>query len=382
MLALVHTKAHTPYEVIEDAAILIEDGRIVYCGPISEAKFDPQADSIDLKGASTFPGFIDVHIHGLLGHHAMTTNLREMIQTLPRFGVTSFLATTVTAPVEQILESLTQMAAVIQDPPKGANCLGIHLEGPHLSPVQEGAAISQWFRPLTIEEVDQFQAACDNQIKLITFAPEEGTALEFIPDLVARDIVPSIGHSDARYEQVEQAVKLGLRHATHTYNAMRPLHHRDPSVVGAVLAMPEITAELIADGYHVHPGAMRALINAKGVEGVCLISDGVPFAGMPDGIYNWGDFVIQVKDETCRLEDGTLAGSHQLMDRGFRNLVQQVGLRPEQAAVCASLVPARVLGVEDHKGSLRPGYDADLVVMDEGFELEMTLVGGEILWRA
>lgn len=381
MLALVHTKAHTPSQVIEDAAILIEGDQITNCGPSAEAVLDPHTKVIDLKGASTFPGFIDLHIHGLLGHHAMSAELSSMIEALPRFGVTSFLATTVTAPPDQILEGLSQMATVLENPPKGARCLGIHLEGPHLSPARDGAAISQWFRPLTLEELDRFQTACGGRIRLITFAPEEGTALEFIPDLIARGIIPSIGHSDARYEQVEQAVKLGLRHATHTYNAMRPMHHRDPSVVGAVLALPQIKAELIADGHHVHPGAMRALINAKGVDHVCLISDAAPFAAMPEGVYHWGEFVIHVKDGTCRLENGTLAGSHQLMDRGFQNLVTLAGLRPEQAAICASLVPARVLGIDDHKGKIYPGYNADLIVMDERFEVKLTIVGGEIVWR-
>jgi N-acetylglucosamine-6-phosphate deacetylase len=239
------------------------------------------------------------------------------------------------------------------------------------------------------------QAASGGFIRMVTFAPEEGASMQLIPWLLEQGIVPSIGHSNATYEQAAEAVRLGLRHATHTFNAMTPLHHRAPGVVGAVLAFPQVTAQLIADGHHVHPGAMRLLLNAKGLDGVCLVSDSAPFAGLPEGTYPWEGYTLIVMDGTCRLPDGTLAGAHAQLDTGFRNLVDLVGLSPAEAAVCATEVPARSLNISPPgegmgvkagvrasgcKGRLLPGCDADVVVMDGMNQVEMSIVGGKIVY--
>jgi N-acetylglucosamine-6-phosphate deacetylase len=217
---------------------------------------------------------------------------------------------------------------------------------------------------------------------MITFAPEEGKAMELIPYLISQNVIPVIGHSDASYEQVEQAVSLGLTHVTHTFNAMNPFHHRAPGVIGAVMALAPLVAELIVDGHHVHPGAMKALFKAKGADGVCLISDSAPFAALPDGEYTWKDYTLFIQNGACRLSDGTLAGAHVLMDGGFRNLINLVGLSPSQAAICASEVPANAVGMGNRKGRLLPGYDADLVVMDESYFPCLTMAGGRIAWSA
>ncbi len=381
MLTLDNAVIYTPSKAIANAVLLIEDGKIVKCGPANETPVPPEAERLDLAGKSVFPGMIDVHIHGLLGRDTMGRGLAEVIPLLPRFGVTSFLAATVTLPLEEIYPRLREMAEALAAPPFGAECLGIHVEGPHLSPRRTGMANAAWVHPLTRAEFDQFQSAAEGRIRMITFAPEEGEALGLIPYLRENNVVAVIGHSDASYELVAEAVKLGLKHATHTFNAMRPLHHREPGVVGAVLAFPEIIAQLIADGQHVHPGAMRALLNAKGVEGVCLISDAAPFAGLPPGELDWEGYHIVIDEHTCHLPDGTLAGAHSLMDSGFRNLIQKVGLTPGEAATCASLVPARTLGVDNRKGRLLPGYDADLFVTDKDFQIQMTMVNGRIAWQ-
>jgi N-acetylglucosamine-6-phosphate deacetylase len=381
-LALTHATLYTPEDEIQDGVLLVEGGKILACGPRAQVPVPADAERLDLREKRVFPGLIDVHIHGLLGHSAMGEGLAQVIQTLPRFGVTGFLATTVTLSMEEITRGLSLMREVLAAPPFGSTCLGIHLEGPHLSPKRPGMANPAWFHPLSAEAFDRLQELAGGHIRMITFAPEEGQALHVIPHLRSRAVVPVIGHSDATYEQVAQAVRLGLNHATHTYNAMRPMHHRDPGVVGAVLAFPEITAELIADGHHVHPGAMRVLLNAKGVEGVCLISDAAPFAALPAGVAHWGEYEIVLDGETCRLPDGTLAGAYWMMDRGFRILIEELGLTPGQAAICASRVPARTLGLEGRKGRLAPGYDADISVMDAAFRPWMTLVGGRIAWKA
>ncbi len=378
MIALTGIDLYTPRHVIRDAVLLTEGEKIAAVGSAEEVPIPPGAEVFPLPGKKVFPGFIDVHTHGLLGMDTMSADLAGVIRQFPRFGVTSFMATTITLPLGEIFPRLRIMAEILDNPPAGANCLGIHLEGPHLSTRRPGMAEAGWFHALTRDEFDSLQQAAGGHIRMITFAPEDGEAMDLIPYLIGQKVVPVLGHSDATYEQVEAAVALGLAHATHTFNAMNPFHHRAPGVIGAVMALDPLIAELIADGHHVHPGAMKALLNAKGSEGVCLVSDSAPFAALPDGEYTWKEYTLVIQDGTCRLPDGTLAGAHALMDSGFRNLVRLAGLSLSQAGVCASEVPARSLGLEKRKGLLLPGYDADLVVMDESLSPCLTMVGGQI----
>lgn len=381
MLALMEVELYTPQQTIPDAVVIIEGEKIVNCGPMAYVPVPNEAERLSLPGKKVFPGFIDVHIHGLLGRDMFGDGLAEAIQSLPRFGVTSFLATTVTLPTPEIMVRLKRMAEILTNPPTGATCLGIHLEGPHLSPKRPGMANPTWFHPLTLEEFEAFQEASGGNIRMITFAPEEGGSLSLIPYLLSHHVIPVIGHSDASYELVAEAVSLGLAHATHTFNAMPPFHHRTPGVIGAVMAFPQIIAQLIADGHHVHPGAMRALLNAKSPAGVCLVSDAAPFAALPEGEYRWEAYTLVIKDGKCYLPDGTLAGAHALMDDGFRNLINLVGLTPLEASICASQVPARALGLANRKGRIQPGFDADLIVMDESYRVRLTMIGGRIVWR-
>ncbi len=382
MLALTSLEIHTPEEILPDGTLLIEGEKIVACGPSTSMQIPEHTQCLEMAGLHAFPGFIDLHTHGLQGHDAFGPGLAEVIRLLPRYGVTSFLATTVTLPLPEIKHRLKAMAQVLADPPPGAHCLGIHLEGPHLSPTRNGMANPAWAVPLTKAGFDELQEAAGGHIRMVTFAPEQGPAMQLIPYLLEQGVIPSIGHSDASYEQVAEARDLGLRHATHTFNAMNPFHHRAPGVIGAVMAFPEITAELIADGHHVHAGAMRALLNAKGAHGVCIVSDSAPFAGLPDGEYLWEGYSIIVEGDTCRTPEGHLAGSHALLDAGFRNLVEKVGLTPAEAATCASTVPAREMGLENRKGRLQSGYDADLMICDHLYNTQMTIGQGRILWSA
>jgi N-acetylglucosamine-6-phosphate deacetylase len=207
-----------------------------------------------------------------------------------------------------------------------------------------------------------------------------GEAMECIPRLIEAGVVPVIGHSNATFEQVAEAVQLGLRHATHTFNAMRSLHHREPGVVGAVMYFDQIVAQLIADGVHVHPAVMDILLRIKGLERVALVSDTSPLAGLPDGEYEWEHKPLFVRDGSCRLADGTIAGAHALLDSGVRNLVNLVGLPLEQALVPATRVPADVLGLR--KGCLAPGYDADIVLLDGDYRPVFTMLEGEVVYHA
>jgi len=380
MLALKNLDLHTIEGLIPKGTLLIDGKKFAAYGTSASIAIPEDAQHLDLSGLQAFPGFIDLHTHGLLGYDAFGFGLAEVIRLLPRYGVASFLATTVTLSLPDVKRRLAEMAQVLADPPSGAHCLGIHLEGPHISPHHPGMANPTWSVPLTRSGFDELQEAAGGHIKMVTFAPEQGEAMQLVPYLLEQGVIPSIGHSGASYEQVDEAKKLGLRHATHTFNAMNPFHHRVPGVVGAVMAFPEITAELIADGHHVHPGAMRALFNAKGIYGVCLVSDSAPFAGMPEGEYTWEGYSIHVEHGTCRTAEGHLAGSYALLDTGFHNLIQNVGLTPVEAAACASITPAREVGLSGKKGSIHPGYDADLTICNQGYTIEMTIGEGVVLW--
>ena len=379
MKAIVNGTVYTPDEVIAPGVVFIEGDTITAVGLAGTTPVPPEAELVQANGMAVVPGLIDLHIHGLLGHDAMEPGLAHVIHALPAFGVTTFLGTTLTLPRDETFAALETMAAVLDSPPRGAQCLGIHLEGPFLSPARPGMATSEWFEPLTWESFQAFQQAARGYIRMLTFAPEMGEAMACIPRLIEAGVVPVIGHSDATFEQVAQAVRLGLSHATHTFNAMRPLHHREPGVVGAVMYFDEIVAQLIADGVHVHPAVMALLLRIKGLERVALVSDAAPLAGLPDGEYEWEHKPVFVRDGSCRLADGTIAGAHALLDTGVRNLVNLVGLPLERALVPATRVPADVLGLR--KGRLAPGYDVDIVLLDTTLQPTLTIVGGEEVFR-
>ena len=378
--AIINGKVYTPDEVIESGVVLIDDGQVKAVGTRQALTLPADAEIIDAAGRSVVPGFVDVHIHGLLGHDSMGSQLADVIPALPAYGVTSFMATTLTLPRGEVIECLHEMNEVLAAPPRGAHCLGIHIEGPHLAPTKPGMATAEWVYPLTWEDFQVFQEAAGGHIRMITFAPEAGKAMEVIPQLVAAGVVPVIGHTDATFDQVARAVELGANHATHTYNAMRPLGHREPGVVGAVMYFDQVYAELIADGIHIHPVAMDILLRVKGLDKVVLISDAAPIAGLPDGEYAWEHKPIFVKAGRCQLADGTLAGAHALLDTGVRNLVRKVGLPLEQALIPATRTAAASVGATT-KGRIAAGCDADIVLLDEELIPAMTLVGGEVVWE-
>ena len=380
ILALTDVELVSPEGVIADGILLIEAGEIIAAGPKYEVPLPAKVRKLSLPGRSLVPGFIDLHTHGLLGKAAFGSDLAEVIRLLPRYGVTSFLAATLTLPMSEMHLRLEQMAEVLRCPPPGAQCKGIHLEGNFLSPKLAGMANPSWLEPLTLQTLESLQKSAGGFIRMVTLAPEEGETLHAIPSLVDRNVIVSVGHSGASFELVEEAVRLGLRHATHTFNGMPAFHHRAPGVVGAVMALPEITAELIADGHHVHPGAMRMLINAKGVQRVCLVSDSSPLAGLPAGNYAEQGYNMVLDGDTCRTPDGRLAGSCSQMDTGFRNLIAMAGLTPPEASSCASRVPAQVLDTGWRAGLLRPGHCADLVVLDLSLSVEMTFTKGDVTW--
>jgi N-acetylglucosamine-6-phosphate deacetylase len=325
------------------------------------------------------PGFVDVHVHGAVGHEAMdgsADGLLDMARFYATRGVTSFLATTWTATDADILHALggvTEAMRRVRDP-SAARLLGVHLEGPYINPERPGAQDPAPIRPARPEEALAYLDS--GLLRLITLAPEIPGNAWLIDECVRRGVTVSAGHTSATYDEIGAAVVRGLSHLTHTYNAMSPLHHREPGVVGAAMTMPGLRCELIADNVHVHPVAMQALVRARGVEGILLVSDAVRPTGLPDGQYAMDDRTVTLADGAVRLPDGTLAGSVLTMDRALRNLAAATGIDAAGLWRATSGNPATDAGVADRTGALVAGLDADLVLLDDRLEVAMTVVEG------
>ena len=377
-LFLTGDEVYTPSKVYSPGAVLMDGKTIVAAGSIDDIPAPADARVIETKGKRVIPGLIDVHIHGAHGNDVFGESLADVIRCLPTEGITSFLATTAYLSGNKKLRAIMPvMADIIARPPSGAQVLGIHMEGPWIAANRSPFSKQDLCYPLTQEDIESFQEASRGNIRLITFAPELGQALQVIPWLVRQDIIPSVGHTNADYQTIEKAVALGLTHSTHTYNAMPPLHHRNPGALGAVFDFDQITAELISDGFHVQPAAMRLLIKAKGVEHVCIVSDAVPTAGLPAGAQmDWEGFHLSTDGETSRLPDGSPGGSAIFLNKMLKVLVK-AGVRLSDAVKMASQVPADMLGVR--KGRLQAGCDADLVVLDEEYRATLTIIAGSIV---
>ena len=375
-------RAFTPSSEIRDAAIVFRDGVIEAVAPRENIVVASGAQEIVAKDRIAAPGFIDVHIHGAGGRDVMEgTNeaLRKIATTIGSHGTTSFVATTVTADPNAIIRSSEGIAAYIalqhKDTVAGAEALGIHFEGPFISPVRRGVHPPEWLKLPSAELLDKFVSASQGNALLLTIAPELLGAMPCIDAARKAGMVVGIGHTDATYEQARAAVARGAHHAIHTYNAMRPFTHRDPGVIGAVLTSPDISAELIADGVHVDETAMRLLLQAKGAGGVILISDGISATGMPDGTYVLGGFEVTVSGGVCRNSEGKLAGSTLTLDRALRNIVK-LGASVEDAVRMLTANPAKLLGIENKKGRLHANADADIVLFNEALQVTKVFTRG------
>jgi N-acetylglucosamine-6-phosphate deacetylase len=375
-------RAITPAGELRDASILIRDGVIESVGPRSSITLPVGAQEIVASDKIASPGFIDVHIHGAGGHDVMEGTeeaLRAIASTIGAHGTTSFVATTVTADPNAICRSSEDIAHYIAQQHcstrSGAEILGIHFEGPFISPLRRGVHPPEWIKLPSAELLEKFVAAAQGNALLLTIAPELLGAAPCIDAAIKAGMVVGMGHTDATYEQARAALARGAHHAIHTYNAMRPFSHRDAGVIGAVLTSPEISAELIADGVHVDETAMKVLLKAKGAGGVILISDGISATGMPDGKYILGGFEITVSGGVCRNLEGKLAGSTLTLDRALRNIVK-LGTSIGDAIQMLTYNPAKLLGIEHKKGVLHPNADADVVLLNEALEVTQVFTRG------
>lgn len=341
----------------QDKDIVCEDGKITYIGKTAEK-------GVDLGGLSVFPGLVDIHAHGCAGYDTMDAgNLAPMSRFLASRGTTSWLATTMTAPAEDIRRVVNIDIPKI---PNAAEILGFHLEGPYISPDYNGAQLKKYIKKPDTEEFNTFQ-----NIKLVTIAPETDENFEFIKKCTAR---VAIGHTAADYETALKAVEAGASCLTHTFNAMPPLHHRAPGPIGAAIDK-NIYVQVICDGFHIHKSVIYALFKIFGKERMILISDSMRAAGMPDGEYEFGGQSISVRNKAAYTSDGTIAGSTSTLFDCVKKAIE-FGIPAEDAFAMASETPCRYLGI-GNKGRLKKGCDADFIAVDENYDLKCVVINGE-----
>jgi len=368
-----------PDRVLEGGIVIVEEEKIA--GVFSMDQW-PQVEGMvrhDYSGCFITPGLIDLHLHGAMGKDVIdgsVEGLKEIASHQARCGVTGFVATTLAAPLPSVLNAVESIRAAITGP-LPAEILGIYLEGPFLSRSKKGAQNPAFIRPVAPDDFAAIQKMGHGFKTIITIAPEVGDNLRFIRLFRNEGMVVSIGHSDAAYDLAIESFEQGITHATHLYNAMSGFAPREPGVIGAVLDSDRVMAELIADGIHVHPAALRLAVRQKGVDRICLITDTVNAAGLGDGDYRVGGLDVMVKDGQARLkEGGALAGSVLTLNKSVRNVLQWTGLSVPQVVRMASLNPARVLGLDVEIGSLEVGKLANLAVFDRDFSVVATIRRG------
>jgi N-acetylglucosamine-6-phosphate deacetylase len=386
MIAFTANCLFTPLQRVEQPMLLVDDHVVVEVASLVAHPIPQGIRVVDFGDAILAPGFVDIHIHGGAGHDVMEASPSEFCaveQLLFKHGVTSYFPTTVTATSEQTWSALDRLADAIESASRDdgsrrqrARPLGVHLEGPFLSHVRRGVHPPANLQLPSLPAFDRFWQAARGHIRIMTIAPELEGAEEVIAEAARRGVCVSLGHSDADLNSARAGVAAGARHATHTFNAMRPLDHRAPGIIGEVLTDSRLSADIIADGIHLDPVIVELFLKAKGHDRAVLITDAISATGMPEGRYRLGTFEVEVKDGRC-LVDGKLAGSVLTMDRAVRNVMQFAHWDLQQALRLATLNPARVAGLAN-RGKLEAGADADFVVLSPSGEVRSTIIGGEV----
>jgi N-acetylglucosamine-6-phosphate deacetylase len=390
MIVLSASRLFTPLEEIADPLVFIEDGLVSAVSSRSQREIPKNATVIDLANdglgdAIMAPGFVDIHMHGGAGLDVMRAapgELPHLNKFLTTHGVTGYFPTTVAAPLDQTCAALDRLADAIEaarvpdasSDAAHAEPLGIHLEGPFLSHKRRGVHPPEYLVEPTLGVFERLWQAARGHVRMMTIAPELPGALEVIAEAARRKVCVSIGHSDAVLEAARAGVHAGARHATHTFNAMRPLDHRDPGILGEVLTDPQLSADIIADGIHLAPEVIQIFLRAMGLERSVLITDAMAAAGMPDGTYQLGPIQVEVKDGKCT-SNGTLAGSVLTMDRAVRNISKFAGWSLQHAVRAATVNATRAVGLTQH-GQLSPGAKANIIVLNPAGEVRRTIVRG------
>jgi N-acetylglucosamine-6-phosphate deacetylase len=380
-IAITADRLFTPLVCIESPVVVIEDGRILAVDSRNHLEVPADARRVDFPDCVLSPGFIDIHVHGGSGHDVMETDAGAMAaieRGMARHGVTSYLPTTVTAPEDRILRALEHLGKRISsqaDQDTGSRPIGIHLEGPFISHAKRGVHPPEHLAEPSQKKFEQYWQASGGTLRLMTIAPELSGALETIHHARKLGVHSSLGHSNATYSEANQGVAAGADHATHTFNAMRALDHREPGILGAVLSDDRLSADIIADGIHTDPSMVKLFLSAKGPERAILITDAISATDMPEGRYKLGPFEVEVKAGRCEYQ-GKLAGSVLTLDRAVRNVMNFAQWNLQQAVRLATVNPARLLGVADRKGTIAAGFDADLVVLTAAGEVVQAFVAG------
>lgn len=382
-----------PSEVLVGASIAISQEHIVAVEGSQGSEVEGQEDWI-------IPGLIDTHVHGAGGDDVMdaqTEALTKVAQTLLKHGTTAFLATTMTADEGQLVESLKAVGDFIKilrqsdhlSAPSDkqnlsnlgytAECLGVHMEGPFISKQFSGAQKIDHFKEPSVTLLNKFHTWSGNTIKILTLAPELPKCEAVITESIRLGIIPSAGHSAADWQEAQQGKSWGVRHVTHGFNAMRPLHHRDPGLIGLALLDNEVKLEIIADSYHLHQSILGMLYRLKGADSLILVSDGMRAVGMPDGDYELGGQKISVRQGAARLLDGTLAGSTATLLEGVKTMIFKVGVPINEAVKMATLVPAKLLGLHHRIGTLEKGKEATFLRLDPDWNLKEVWIRGKMV---
>ena len=350
-----------------EQAIYINDHRLV-----DKAEYQDDGEVIDAEGLLVLPGLVDIHSHGAAGEDFSDGNpegLKKILQYEKRCGITSYCPTSMTFPKERLRQIFASIKGAQTE--EGAKVVGINMEGPFLDPAKKGAHVEKWIAAPDVAFVRELNQDADGLVRLVTVAPNMDGAEEFIKEM-HEEVCISLGHTAADYDCASRAMKLGAHHVTHLYNAMQPFGHRAPGLIGAAMDDPECMVELICDGYHIHPSAIRAAFRMFGPERVILISDSMRATGMENGTYELGGQEVTVKDRKAVLKDGTLAGSATNL-YGCMCKAVEFGIPLEQAIMAATANPARSIGIFDRVGSIRIGKQADLLLVSENLELKRVI---------
>jgi N-acetylglucosamine-6-phosphate deacetylase len=361
----------TPEEVLEPGWLQVDDRTI---SAVASGE-PPGPVDVDLADSWVVPGFVDIHVHGAAGASFGDggATMRDIVDLHRAHGTTTMLASLVSAPMEVLRRQVQHLAGVMGE----GGVVGVHLEGPYLSPERAGAHNRRHLRSPDLDDLARLVDLAEGSLRMVTLAPELPGAPEAIRMLARENIVAAIGHTDADYDCARRAVDDGARAATHLFNGMPPLAHRAPGAVGALLGDERVTVELINDGVHLHPEIVRLVATVAGPARIAMVTDAMSATGLGDGRYLLGDQEVEVESGTVRLAEGSsLAGSTLTMDRAFRGLVHGLGLPMAEAATMTAATPARLLGLGHERGQLRTGHRADLVVLTPDLEVERVMVEG------
>ena len=382
---LTAARLFTPTEIIDDPFVLVEDGSIQSVTSRRSMEVPAGAQHLDFPDLVIAPGYIDIHVHGGAGHDVMQDDPSGRIafeKAMAKHGVTSYLPTTVTASMDRILGALDRLRNVISAEEAehahfGARPLAIHLEGPFISAAKCGVHPIEYLLAPTLQVFNKLWEASGGTLKIMTIAPELPGASEVIREALQSGVYTCLGHSNATFDETKKGIAAGAVSATHTFNAMRALDHREPGILGAVLSSDRMMADMIVDGVHVAPAIVKLFLKAKGIDNAILITDAMSATGMPDGTYQLGPFQVEVRGGRCDYQ-GKLAGSVLTLDRAVRNVVSFAEWTLQESMILATRNPARMIRAEK-KGVIAAGNDADMILLTADGQVLHTMVGGRML---